>query len=393
LQILPQNEKQARTSQRQNATFTQTGTMSAWNRNLLWLLGTALLLAVFYYLSDIVTYILLAWVFSMLGRPLMAFFMRRLRIGRFRMGASGAALLTILVFYAVFLGILLAFVPTIVTQARNLSGVDYQALGEKLRVPFANLDLQLHQLGLLTPGESLATRTQELLSQWFKPALLGDFLGQFVAVAGNIVVTATAVTFILFFFLKDNRLFLDILQTLVPNEQEPKVRHAVQESSEVLTSYFGGLVAQVAAFSLMVTLFLWIMGGSNALLIGAFGGIFNVIPYIGPIMGAVFGMFITISSNLDLEFALLWPLLLKVAAAFVLTQFVDNNFLGPLIMSKSVQAHPLEIFIVTLIAAKIGGVLGMVIGIPVYTVLRVIARVFFSEFKVVQRLTEHLDEE
>ncbi|HND88217.1 MAG TPA: AI-2E family transporter, partial [Saprospiraceae bacterium] len=130
----------------------------------------------------------------------------------------------------------------------------------------------------------------------------------------------------------------------------------------------------------------------NALLIGAFGGIFNVIPYVGPIMGLVFGGFITISSNLDLEMTLLLPMLVKVAAAFMGTQFVDNNFLGPLIFSKSVQAHPLEIFIVTLIAAKVGGVLGMILGIPVYTVLRVIARVFFSRFKVVQRLTEHLEE-
>jgi predicted PurR-regulated permease PerM len=367
--------------------------MSNLNRNLLWILGVALAAGLVYYFSDIVTYLLLAWVLSMLGRPLTVFFQRRLRLGPLRCGPTSAALLTIASFYLILLGILMVFVPTIVSQARNLAGVDYQALGEKLKVPFLHLDIQAHSVGLLAPGESLATKTQELLSQWFRPTLLGDFVGSFVAVAGNVVVTFTAVTFILFFFLKENTLFLDILHALVPNEQETKVHQAVQESSEVLTRYFGGLMVQVSAFSLMVTVLLWLMGVDNALLIGAFGGIFNVIPYVGPILGLIFGCFITISSHLDVDLALLLPMLLKVAAAFMATQFVDNNFLGPMIFSKSVQAHPLEIFIVTLAAAKIGGVIGMVLGIPVYTVLRVIARVFFSRFKVVQRLTEHLDDE
>jgi predicted PurR-regulated permease PerM len=367
--------------------------MSNLNRNLLWLLGASLVGGAVYFFSDIVTYILIAWVLSMLGRPLMVFFMRRIRFGRFRVGAGSAALLTILSFYLLLFGLLMAFVPTIVSQARHLKDVDYQVVGEKLREPFAYLDYQAHQFGVLKSGESLATKSQELLSQWFKPALLGDFLGSFVSVAGNLFVTFAAVTFILFFFLKENSLFMDILHALVPNDMETKVRHAIQESSEVLTRYFGGLLAQMFSFSLMVTVFLWIMGVPNAMLIGFAGGLFNVIPFVGPLLGFAFGAFITISSHVDAEFALIGMLLLKVGGSFAATQFFDNNFIGPMIFSKSVQAHPLEIFLVTLAAAKIGGVAGMVLGIPVYTVLRVIARVFFSEFKVVQRWTEHLEED
>jgi predicted PurR-regulated permease PerM len=196
----------------------------------------------------------------------------------------------------------------------------------------------------------------------------------------------------MFIFLQENHLFLNILNAFVANEQEPKVRHAVQESSAVLTSYFGGLLTQLVVFSVIVACLLWIMGIDNALLIGAFGGIFNIVPYVGPIMGMVFGVFITLSSHLDADFAVLMPMLLKVLVAFGITQGIDNNLTGPMILSKSVQAHPLEIFIVTLVAAKIGGIVGMVIGIPVYTVMRVVARIFFGQFKVVQRLTEGLIE-
>ncbi|MBL7825033.1 MAG: AI-2E family transporter [Saprospiraceae bacterium] len=367
--------------------------MNFLNRNFLYLLGTIALGAVFYYFSDIVTYILIAWVLSMLGRPMVVFFQKRVKIGKWRVGSGIAAILTILVFYIAIAGLIMLFVPTIVSQARNLASVDYQALGERLKVPFAQLDQQLHQIGMLDQNSSLATKIQDILSNWFRPTLVGDFLGSFIGVAGNILVTFVSVTFILFFFLKENTLFIDIVHALVPNEQEKKVKIAIQDSSEVLTNYLRGLLIQILAFAALTTIALWIMGIPNALLIGAFGGIFNVVPYVGPILGMVFGVFITLSSHLDLEFALLAPLLIKVAVTFFSVQMIDNNLVGPMIMSKSVQAHPLEIFIVTLAAAKIGGVVGMVIGIPVYTVLRVIAREFFSNFKLVQRLTEHLDDE
>lgn len=363
--------------------------MSNLNRNLLWVLGAIFSLGLAWYFSDIVAYILIAWVLSMLGHPLMAFFQKRIHIRRYHMGPIGATILTILTFYLVLLGLLLLFVPTIVAQASNLANIDYEALGVKLREAFFTLDSHLHRIGLLESTESLGTKTQRILSTWFKPTFVGDFLGSFISTAGNVIVTFASVTFILFFFLKEKDLFFTILRAFVPDKQEEKVERAVHGSSEMLSRYFRGLVIQLAAFSLILSILLWILGVNNALLIGAFGGLFNIVPYIGPIIGMLFGLFITASSNLDLEFALMLPLMLKVIAAFMATQFIDNNFTGPMIFSKSVQAHPLEIFIVTLAAAKLGGIIGMVIGIPVYTVLRVIARTFFGDSKIVRLLMSY----
>lgn len=360
------------------------------HRSWLWLIGLVLAGATVYYLSDIVTYLLLAWVLSLLGKPLCSFFQKRLRIGRFKIGAGVAAMLTILCFYGAITGLLLAFVPTLIHQTQQLANVDYQAVGAKLHEPLAHFDTQLHYLGILKKNETLAGRTEALATTYFKPTLLADFVSSFLGIAGNVAVTMTAITFILFFFLKDSDLFVEIIHAIVPDDMETKVRRAADESSEMLRRYFGGLLVQVAAFTFTVTVILMLLGVQNALLLGIFGGILNVIPYIGPIIGMMFGILMTLSSNLDMDYALMLPLLVKVAIAFSCTQFLDNNFVGPMIFSKSVHAHPLEIFIVTLIAAKVGGVVGMVVGIPIYTLLRVVARVFFSEFKVVQRLTEHL---
>ncbi|MDO8970065.1 MAG: AI-2E family transporter [Saprospiraceae bacterium] len=366
--------------------------MNFLTRNLYWILGAIVLVGVLYYFSDIVSYILIAAVFSMLGRPILVFYRKHISIGRFRLGPSAAALLTILTFYSMLAGIIMLIVPTLVSQARNLAAVDFQALGDKMRPAFFNFDLQLHQVGILSPDESLAMKTQEALTSWFKPTLVGDYLGAFLGVAGNVAVTFASVTFILFFFLQDSRLFNNILHSMIPDQQKQKVHTAMNESADLLTRYLQGLLMQLVVFSLLATTILWIFGVKNAVLIGSFGGLFNIIPYLGPILGMIFGLFITISSNLEADFALMLPMLLKVAVTFIVVQMIDNNVVGPLIMSKSVQAHPLEIFLVTLAAAKIGGVVGMIIGIPVYTVLRVVARIFLSQFKIVQDLTGRMDE-
>lgn len=365
--------------------------MNFFKKNWLWVAFTVLLLLGVYYFRDIVTYLVLAWVLSLLGRPIMIAIMRYGRVGRFRIGKTAAALLTILVFYSVLVGLVMLFVPTIVQQARHLAQVDYQALGAKFQEPLGYVSDQLHRLGILQPEESLASKAQAVASTTLRPTLLGDFLGTFFNAAGNVALTITAVTFILFFFLQDSRMFEDILHALVPTHWENNIRHALTDSSAVLTSYFRGLMLQLLSFASVVTLLLWILGVPNALLIGVFGGLFNIVPYLGPIIGQVFALFITLSSGIELPLDMLWPQLAKVVGSFVVAQFLDNNILGPMIFSKSVKAHPLEIFIVTLMAAKVGGVMGMIVGIPVYTVLRVFARTFLSEFKVVQRWTEHLE--
>ena len=169
-------------------------------RNIFWILGLAILAGLCYIFTDIVAYVLVAWVLSMLGRPLVIFYKRRIRFRNWRLGSAGASILTILTFYLFILGILWLFVPSIVQQGRNIMAVDFGAIGTKLEEPFANLDQELHTNGLLKAGESLADKIQEALLNWFGPEQLGDVLGTFIATAGDLVIAFAAITFILFFF-------------------------------------------------------------------------------------------------------------------------------------------------------------------------------------------------
>ena len=182
-----------------------------------------------------------------------------------------------------------------------------------------------------------------------------------------------------------------MIQSLVPNEYEAKSAHAIDQTSKLLIRYFSGILLQMAIVTLLVAVPLRVMGIDNALLIAFFAAILNVIPYIGPIIGALFGVVITLSSNPSAPFySEMMPEMIRVLSVFIIMQIIDNFVLQPIIFSKSVKAHPLEIFLVVLIGAKLGGILGMVLAIPVYTVFRVIGKVFLSEFKVIQNLTRNI---
>lgn len=117
-------------------------------------------------------------------------------------------------------------------------------------------------------------------------------------------------------------------------------------------------------------------------------GIMNIIPYVGPLVGTVLG---TILSTV-LKFSVagvsghFWGFIILLVAIFMITQLVDNFLFQPLIYSRSIKSSPLEIFIVLLIAGNLAGVFGMLVAIPAYTVVRVVAGHFFSEVKAIHRL-------
>ncbi|MCK9271121.1 MAG: AI-2E family transporter, partial [Bacteroidales bacterium] len=147
------------------------------------------------------------------------------------------------------------------------------------------------------------------------------------------------------------------------------------------------LTTMVTLLSLGLTLF----GVENALLIGFFGGLMNVIPYLGPIIGAVVGVILTIFTALSTGMISdLFSLILIVVGVFFVSNLIDNVVLQPLIYSNSVKAHPVEIFLVILIAGSIAGIAGMILAVPTYTILRVIAKEFLSQIKVVQQLTKNI---
>ncbi|MCC6752681.1 MAG: AI-2E family transporter [Saprospiraceae bacterium] len=345
---------------------------------------------IFSYFIELVSYILLSWVISMIGQPVMHFMLVKLKLHKFRQGKAISALCTLVVLFSV-VGILLwTFVPLVVRQAVLLSEVDFNALSLVLQEPIDKLNTWLRSLGL-EPGPSAADQIQNLIGSYFDPASLSVFFGNLLGKASYLIIGLFSILFISFFFLKERGLFTEIVLAMVPTGMEAKAAHVIDEVSYLLTRYFGGIVVQMTILLMLAAGMLSFFGIKNAFLIAAFYAVMNIIPYLGPLIGAVFACLLTISSNLELDFyQQLVPLLIRVLAVFAVTKLIDDFVLQPYIFSKRVQAHPLEIFIIILVGARIGGVAGMVLAIPFYTIFRVIAKTFLSEFKVIRKITGEL---
>lgn len=411
------------------------------------LIPLAVVCALLYYFREIVSYVIIAWVVSMIGAPLVVFLRKYL-------GKTVAATATLLLFGVIFSLILYIFIPPLVNQAKYLSSIDYQKVVNSLEEPLRDWENWLANKGLLGKNDHIVRmddlkapsddtyifdqnivldsllkndstvvthvsinlkidasdlnnlesgkkdnavqedffgKLRQNLIYYINPSRIQSIFSSTVSAFGNIVVGIMSVMFISFFFLKEQGLFYEMIKTAVPEEYEERTTHAIDESSKLLIRYFIGVFIQITIVTLVSTILLSILGIQNALLIAFFAAIMNVIPYMGPIIGASFGAIITISSNLNVSFYNdLFPQLIKVFVVFGIVQLIDNFVLQPNIFSKSVKAHPLEIFLIVLIGAKLGGILGMVLAIPMYTVFRVIGKVFLSEFRVIQRLTKNI---
>jgi len=341
--------------------------------------------------SFMIVWILVAAVISFIGHPLVRFF-DKLHIKKIRMPHTVSAALSLVVIVLMFLGFIAVFVPLIVKQANTISAIDVKKLAENLREPMQWIDVEMHELGVIPAGETL----QEFIIIKVKSivnlsSVTTAMSGVFNA-AGTVIVGFVSVLFIAFFFLKDENLFENGLLLFIPEKQHEATRNVISSSKHLLMRYFIGVMLELLGVMSLITIALLIFGVENALLIGFFAGIMNIIPYIGPIIGSVIGLMLGITATLAFgSFSDLVPVILKLIGVFAVVQFLDNNILVPLIYSNSVKAHPLEIFFVIIMGGSLAGIFGMLLAIPVYTVLRVIAREFFQQFRVVQKLTQKID--
>jgi predicted PurR-regulated permease PerM len=327
-----------------------------------------------------------------MGSPLMRFF-KKLTFGKYAMPNGMAAALTLGSFLLLIGGILAYFIPVFFTQALYLSEVDYKSIALALDEPFQNVLQILTSYGIPIDSISLEALVISLTKGWFEPALLTKVLADFVATASNFFVAIASILFIAYFFIQEQGMFMRFLLTLVPDRFVHQTENAIQESIKILSRYFNGLLLQMLLITLYMLVVLSIFGIKNALIIAFFAALMNLIPYLGPIFGAAFAVLITISSNLNLSFySEILPLIITVVSIFASMQVIDNYLFQPIIFSKSVMAHPLEIFVVILVGANLGGITGMVLAIPIYTIIRSFAKVFFENFKVVQLMTRNMNE-
>lgn len=357
----------------------------------------AAILALCWYFKNVLIYIIIAFVVSLIGRPVMQL-LRKIKVKGKPAPGWLLAVLTIVVVLFLLVLLFTQVIPLISNIVKDISSMQGQSYFGANPIDKINQWI----IGLfpsLGKGFDITTVLTEKLREVVNLNNVSGLVGSVASVVSSAFVGLFAVMFISFFFLKDDTLFEKIVCALVPDRHEANVSKTLNDIKQLLSRYFVGLLIEMLGVAVIDFLGLWLIAQlpvSYALGIAFIAGLLNVIPYVGPLMGEAIGVILGVviklgtGAGLDIN---LWIFALVILAIMLAAQLIDNFIYQPVIYSTSIKAHPLEIFIVLLMAGHIGGTIGMLVAIPAYTVVRVIAIRFFYRYKLIRRLIPDLSEE
>ncbi len=326
-----------------------------------------------WYFSDIFIYLVISIILSTILRPLTNYLANQ-QFFNFKVPRVLAVFLSFITLIVLLSLFVTTFLPLISNQIQVFSSLNLEQVISRLEIPLNNLEgfLIKYQLGDYEQGflvENIRQGFKNLLAEVNFPAIIENI----ISLTGNIFIGLMAITFITFFLLYEKGLLRKRLINLIPNAYFEVSIAGLYKTEKLLSNYLLGLLFQMTAIFMIAFIGLSIFGINYAASIALFAAIINLIPYLGPILGASFGILIGLSSSgaIIFEGNQYIFMIIEIGSVFAMVQLTDNLLLQPLIFSKSVKAHPLEIFIIIFAGATLAGIIGMIAAIPVYTVLRV----------------------
>lgn len=346
------------------------------------LTGIALLLYFLYQIQVILIYVVVSIILTMIGTPIIDFLKKKLKF------KNTLAVMTTLFFYALLVfGFIMMFIPLVTTQGQKLSLLNVHEFQTQLNQLTFQAKQYLLEKGL--DGDKLL-KDYNVMSK-FNFGFLSDFLNSLVSTISNIGMGIASVFFITFFFLKEREGFIKLFRYVIPDKHEDKILNSIEKINELLSRYFLGLLAQLFIVFVLYLIVLLIFGIENATIIALLCAILNIIPYIGPLIASVLAVTLSLLGNFDGHFtSILLSDSIYVLIGFFVVQLIDNNISQPFIFSNSTKSHPLEIFLIILIFGILFGIAGMIVAVPLYTILKVIAKEFMPDNKIIQSLTKDL---
>ena len=354
-------------------------------KNFISIAGIILIVLLLIKIKSILVYFIIGAIMSFIGRPIMN------KLSNFRFFKKTipngiSSIITIVLILSIFTGITSLFLPLVLEQAKVISEINISEVTENFKEPINNLNNKLSKYNISLEKQEFEDKIKSIITS----TNISNIINGFVGMLGNIYLAIFATLFISFFFLKDKFLLRKIILSFMKKNKHDKAKNALINSKYLLSRYFIGILIQISCITFLVTMGLSILGIENAIVIGFFAGLTNIIPYVGPMIGSFVGLTLSIITNINLAPEIMLPFVFKVMVIFMITQIIDNIVLQPTIFAKSVKAHPLEIFSVVMIGFQLGGLIGMIVAIPFYTLFRIFAKEFLSEFELIKNITKNI---
>lgn len=346
------------------------------------IVGILFILWLLYMVQNVIIYLAVAAVLSLIGRPIVAFLRYTLKFN-----ATWASIVAIFLLILVLFGIFTLFVPVVIDQSQHLSQIDFEEVKSNINRLYGEVATYF---GIDKMTIMQGVQQADLVKN-FDFGIIPTFLNSIIGNLGAAGIGIFAVIFITFFFLKDNRLLINSLLVFAKKGNEGKFLRVFEKIKYLLSRYFIGLIIQVFTMFILYAIILLSFGIENALAIALFCAVLNLVPYLGPLVGGAVMLLLVTSSNIEMDFrTIILPKLLWISLCYGAAQMVDNFVIQPFVFGNSVKSHPLEIFLAIIIAGLLFGVFGMILAVPVYTAIKVISKEFLSEYKIVQKLTRDL---
>ncbi|WP_405568189.1 AI-2E family transporter [Polaribacter sp. Asnod6-C07] len=344
------------------------------------LLGIFILVYFLYAIQSVIIYLIIAAILSLITRPIIRFLKRKLKFPN-----TLAVVSTMFLMLGLLTGLILMFIPLILEQGRSLSLLEVDKLENNLQRIFHQITTYFSSKGIDVLSE---LKNVDFLSQFQE---IPNFLNSVLGALGSLSVGLFSVLFISFFFMKDSQLLKKGIMTLIPNGTEGRFSKSLETINNLLSRYFIGLIVQITILFVFYTIILLIFGIHNAIVIAFLCALLNLIPYVGPLIGAVLMCILSMTSNIELDFQTeILPTTSYIMVGYLIAQLIDNFASQPIIFSKTTKSHPLEIFLIIIIGGLLLGVIGMITAVPLYTALKVILKEFLSENKIVKSITKDL---
>jgi len=350
-------------------------------RALAFIVGILLFLFFLYKIQSVLIYLIIATVLSLIARPILSFFKNRLKLPNIL-----AVVITMALFLTVISGVVSMFIPLIKEQGHNISLLNTEELRTRMFNLFHEIDVffSARRINLFSELKNIDL-TSNIASI---PSLLNSLVG----VVGTFSMGLFSVLFITFFFLKDNRLLHNVFVLITPDRNEHKIINSLKKINDLLSRYFIGLIIQISILFAIYSVTLLIFDIKSAVVIAFLCALLNLIPYIGPLIGGVLMILLTMTSSIEYDFQThILPVTTYVLFGYIIAQLIDNFFSQPIIFSKSVKSHPLEIFLIIVIGGLLFGITGMIFAVPSYTVIKVVLKEFLSDNPIVKSLTKDFD--
>ncbi|QCW99498.1 AI-2E family transporter [Aggregatimonas sangjinii] len=347
-------------------------------------LTIAVLLVILYKVQSLILYLLAAGVLALLGRPMVNFFVTRLKVSK-----TLAALITVFFIFLLLVGLVILFVPMLTEQGKNLALVDYHNIQLELDKLYAKFSEYLGTSKDTIKDLMADSEIEQNVSKEFATAAVPTLFDALLKLSTELSVGLFSIIFMTFFMLKDKSSFQQFILAMMPEKHLERTLNSIDKIKNLLSRYFLGLLVQIAILFVIYSATLLLVGTENALIVAFFCALFNILPYIGPLIGAALMIVLTITSHINMDFS--QDILLLVGYVLIgvtIGQLLDNFVSQPFIYSNSVKSHPMEIFVIIIAIGLIFGIPGMIIAVPGYAVIKVIVKEFFRYNRFVRFWTK-----